>query len=249
MPVTRSILRPVTGGIVGASVGLGGGAAASTLLDDLVSWWSLDEASGSRADSHGSNTLTDSNTVTQATGKVSTAGQFTKVNSEHLTVPATHGLHGGDRDIAIVLWVYLDSDTTEGLVRCGTGGVAASHDYILFHVGGATKRFEWDVAEGSSFNVLHSDNFGNTALATWYFVVCEYNASTNTSSIQVNNGTADTLGSITSPNLIGNEFDLGRYHSSWHDGRLDEVAFWSRLLTADEKTELYNSGLGIAYPG
>jgi len=110
MPVTRSILRPVTGGIVGASVGLGGGAAASTLLNDLVSWWSLDEASGSRADSHGSNTLTDSNTVTQATGKVSTAGQFTKVNSEHLTVPATHGLHGGDRDIAIVLWVYLDSD-------------------------------------------------------------------------------------------------------------------------------------------
>lgn len=36
----------------------------------MVSWWSLDEASGSRADSHGSNTLTDNNTVTQAAGKV-----------------------------------------------------------------------------------------------------------------------------------------------------------------------------------
>lgn len=36
----------------------------------LVSWWSLTENSGTRADSHGSNTLTDNNTVTDNDGKV-----------------------------------------------------------------------------------------------------------------------------------------------------------------------------------
>lgn len=37
---------------------------------NLVSWWELDENSGTRADKHGSNTLTDNNTVTAADGKV-----------------------------------------------------------------------------------------------------------------------------------------------------------------------------------
>lgn len=36
----------------------------------LVSWWELDENSGTRADKHGSNTLTDNNTVTANDGKV-----------------------------------------------------------------------------------------------------------------------------------------------------------------------------------
>lgn len=40
----------------------------------MVSWWALDEQSGSRADSHGSNTLTDNNTVTVAAGNVLAAG-------------------------------------------------------------------------------------------------------------------------------------------------------------------------------
>ena len=34
----------------------------------------------------------------------------------------------------------------------------------------------------------------------------------------------------------------------YHDGLIDEVGVWSRLLTADEKTALYNSGSGLAYP-
>jgi len=43
----------------------------SDLTTSLISWWDLDETSGSRADSHGSNTLTDNNTVTSAAGNVS----------------------------------------------------------------------------------------------------------------------------------------------------------------------------------
>ncbi len=40
------------------------------LLDNLVSYYKLDEASGNRADSQGGLTLTDNNTVTQAVGQV-----------------------------------------------------------------------------------------------------------------------------------------------------------------------------------
>ena len=45
----------------------GGG---STLLDGLVSWWSMDETSGTRVDSHGSNNLTVASADSYGTGKV-----------------------------------------------------------------------------------------------------------------------------------------------------------------------------------
>lgn len=59
---------------VSALYNAGSGVAYSSLSAaqkvGLVSWWSLTENSGTRADSHGSNTLTDNNTVTSADGKV-----------------------------------------------------------------------------------------------------------------------------------------------------------------------------------
>lgn len=45
----------------------------------LVSWWKLNEKDGARVDSHGSNHLTDNNTVTEAIGKVE--GNATTGNS------------------------------------------------------------------------------------------------------------------------------------------------------------------------
>lgn len=47
-------------------IGLTGDGSA--LKTSLEAWWDLQEESGSRADSHGSNTLTDNNTVTNAEG-------------------------------------------------------------------------------------------------------------------------------------------------------------------------------------
>ena len=47
---------------------LGRTGDGSNLLTNLVSWWELDEASGTRVDKHGSNDLTDNNTVTDAEG-------------------------------------------------------------------------------------------------------------------------------------------------------------------------------------
>ncbi len=39
------------------------------LTDSLVAMWRLEESSGNRSDSQGSNTLTDTNTVGSGTGK------------------------------------------------------------------------------------------------------------------------------------------------------------------------------------
>ena len=53
--------------------------------DDLISWWSMDEESGERADSHGTMTLTDNATVLYDTGKVGNAADFEAGTSEYLS--------------------------------------------------------------------------------------------------------------------------------------------------------------------
>ena len=43
-------------------------------------------------------------------------------------------------------------------------------------------------------------------------------------------------------------FELGDYNSgSEFDGLIDECGIWSRVLTAGEITDLYNSGAGLPY--
>ncbi|MBU0513002.1 MAG: hypothetical protein KJ638_15045, partial [Chloroflexi bacterium] len=45
-------------------------------IDGLVAWWSLDETSGTRYDSHGGNHLSDNNTVGYSTGKQGNSANF-----------------------------------------------------------------------------------------------------------------------------------------------------------------------------
>lgn len=62
------------------------GGSSSTLNDNLVAHWKLDESSGTRNDSKGANHLTDNNTVTSAAGKLGDAADFESSNSERLTL-------------------------------------------------------------------------------------------------------------------------------------------------------------------
>ena len=84
-----------------------------TLTTSLIAHWNLDEASGTRVDAKGGNDLTDNNTVTQATGIVSNAGQFTAANSEYLSIADNAALSTGDIDFTIPLWA-----------RAGGGGMS-----------------------------------------------------------------------------------------------------------------------------
>lgn len=210
-------------------------ASASTLLDGLVSWWSLDEASGTRVDSHGSNNLTDNNTVGSATGKISTAASFVQANSEYLS--GTASLPGGSFSFAA--WVQPTS-----------GGVAFYPYFEIDASGDACDVFafqsKWQCrTQGNTI----LDSGVATSAGVWAFVVFGHDGST--AFISVNGGAKSTLsnGALTfaaTENFnIGKQLNAGNYF----DGLVDEAALWNRELTAAEITELYNSGNGIGYPG
>lgn len=225
----------------------GGGGGGSTLLTDLVSYWKLSEASGSRADSHGSNTLTDNNTVTSNTGLVyALAAEFTLANSEFLSRASNSTLQTGDIDFSFAVWVY---PTLANTGHVFSKDVNASREYGLDLVSGLQPR--WAINGGGGGLSITSST--TLSLNTWNLIVCWHDATADTINVQVNNGTAEnTTTSGTAPNTGAAEFRIGAREYSgaeaYFEGRIGPVMFHKRLLTTGEKTAWYNAGAGVADP-
>lgn len=237
---------PALHGVLSQSV------SSPILLANLVSFWELEEASGSRADAHGSNNLADNNTVTQAVGKVGNAAQFTAANLEHLSIADNASLSMGDIDFTIAAWVYLDTKNNFGLVsKWLTSGNQRGY-LLLYSVsdGGVANRFGLLVsANGATPTArVNANNFGEPSTGAWCFVVAWHDATTNTINIQVNNGTVDSTAHTTGVFDNTASFSLGGILTTYEfNGRLDQVMVAKEVYSATVRTWLYNSGNGRSY--
>lgn len=226
----------------------------ATLPTSLIAYWKLGEASGTRADSKGANNLSDTNTVTQAAGKIGNAAQFTRANNENLALADNADMSINGSNFSFSCWVYLDSKPTGGImgIVARIDNAATQREYDLVYRT-STDRFEFIVWNGTNSSTeVDATNFGSPSLATWYFVHVYYNNTNNEIGISVNNGTVNTATTtITVPDTSAN-FRIGNRQydvdsdAPWN-GRIDEVGFWKKQLTAAEVTDLYNNGTGIAY--
>ena len=226
---------------------------AGTLETSLRAYWKLEEVSGTRDDAFSTNNLTDNNTVTQAVGKVGSAAQLTATNQEWLSVADNPDLSGGDVDFSIACWAYLDSKgTLRGLVVKGDWNNGIGWEYLLEY-NSNSDRFKFSVRNTSDTATasVQADSLGSPSLATWYFIVAWHDSTANTINIQVNNGTVDSTAHSGGVNDSNKDFVLGSYMPTgggfvW-DGRIDEVGFWKKVLSAQEKTDLYNGGSGQTF--
>ncbi len=223
----------------------------SSSLDDLTEIWKFEESSGTRAGEIASQTLTDNNTVVQGGGKVSSSGAwFTAANLESLSRTTNSTLECGDIDFTFAVWVYLTFKGQVGVntviyKECQSG----QRDYWLY-IQNAMPILAKENASGT-FKAVSSgvrlDNFH------WHLVVCWHDATADTLNIQVDNATpvssamaaaGQSVGAGVGNFLVGSSGVAGQYL----DGVLDNLAFWKRILTADERTMLYNAGNGLDYP-
>ena len=88
------------------------------------------------------------------------------------------------------------------------------------------------------------------AINTWYFYVAWHDANANTINLSINNNTPATTAYSSGVHDGDAPFFLGLNEEgiTYLNGRLDSVSIWKRLLTANEKTQLYNAGSGLDYP-
>src|SRR5262245_39117478 len=131
------------------------------LTDGLISYWRLDEASGSRADSHGGNALTENGGVGSAAGKISGAADFDGSN-DYLSRADNADLSTGDIDFTVQAWVNPGSKTALRPIVGKLNGAGTVAEYLLLY-SSSSDRFELRIT-GNGFAwqaTLAANTFGS----------------------------------------------------------------------------------------
>lgn len=230
----------------------------STLPTNLVSYWSLEEASSTRYDAHASNDLAENGTggVGQGTGKVDNCADFVRSDSDYLSISdASQSGLDITGDISFSFWIKPDSVVGDHFIiskgdwNTGTRDIA----YSVWTDGYLRFRYSDDGTLNSGHNISYYSSSGAISAGSWQHVVITWTASTKTCLMYVNGSKQTAAGAGTGGTSINNssdQFDMGRRlfstPSHW-DGLLDEVGIWSKILSDSEVSDLYNSGDGIPY--
>jgi len=216
----------------------------SSLATNLISYWELEETSGTRVDSHGSNNLSDNNTVLSATGIQGNGADFEAGNNEYLNIldSSQTGLNPSG-NMSFSLWFKLESTGVYWIIGKQNGdsdinyGLFLTTSYIQFRRSSGGSRFEAQWTNTFSSGVWHHAvvTFSTTNGSRLYIDNTQRATNSNTGSTDTQDG-AMTLAIRSKPAL-----------SVPFDGIIDEVGFWDRELTSTDVATLYNSGAGIPY--
>jgi hypothetical protein len=224
-----------------------GRAALPSLLNGLVAYWKLDETSGTRFDSAGTNNLTDSSSVGATIGKQGNAASFVASSSDYLTLASSS--FGLTDAMSLSFWVKL-SATGTFMTLFQLGEPSTPGSWLLQKIDTGALRF---VPYPTTINDFHDSPVLLTSTGIWYHVVFTINSSG--AALVYLNGSSNAM---TGTRAIGSsgslQFSVGRRDdlaSQYFDGAIDEPGIWSRVLTSGaggEIGQLYNGGAALTYP-
>ena len=235
-----------------------GSYGRNTLINGLAAHWRLNETTGDRVDSERDNDLTPVNSPTYTTGIFGNAAQFTSLDNQALTIDDNIKINIESSDFTIACWVKFDNfDNADSNDFVGFAGKGAfdipglnNYSFSLIYRS-SLERMQFNFADENSISSSATANdFGSISTGVWYFVIASYETGTDRATISVNNIENHANSPITLYDSseygfnIGRGFNRDRYN---FNGAVDSFSFWKRLLTDDEKAQLYNSGSGYDY--
>lgn len=216
----------------------------------LVSYWNLDETSGTRADSHSSgNDLTDVNTVTSVnTGPAGVAAVFVSASSEYLSRAANTALPNATADMSVAYWVKPPAagfTAGQAILNYGQFGVAHNWETRTASAGGVF----FDVWDATPARIASGSVTGLVA-NQWNFVVATVNNATKTVTVYRDTvvGTPASW-TVETPDSASRPFAIGGYGGGggYFDGQIANVGTWTGVLSAAVRTSLFNAGVGKRY--
>ncbi|MFZ5883292.1 MAG: LamG domain-containing protein, partial [Chloroflexota bacterium] len=225
-----------------------------TLENALSGYWPLNEASGTRNDVKGTSHLTANGTggVGSGTGKVSNAADFESTESDFLEVADNTTLSTGDIDFTVSAWVKLESESagTTQEVIVSKSDSAGVREYELYYTGATEDSFRFTMFNSGGSIVCNTIVSPSPSVGTWYFLTAWHDSAANTCSISVDNGTPVSAAETGVSSDTTSNFRVGAQYTTeqeFFDGLIDEVGFWKKVLSSQERTDLYNSGNANSY--
>jgi hypothetical protein len=190
----------------------------------IVSYWKLDETSGSRADSIGANTLTDNNTVLSGAGKVSNAADFELDDSDYLSVVNNDSIDITS-DFFLACWFKPEST---GVTSINIQKDKSGDGYSLFV----------DTSNKVTYTINNTGTAGATSVVagTWYHICGNYTGATK--DVYMNSFIDGTAAYTTNPADLTQSLFLGTA-----DGLQDESILAKRWFRDEEIKTIYCKGL------
>lgn len=239
--IAAKILCPINESISNPSID---DVVTSSLLTDLESFWKLEESSGNAIDELGNANLSETGSIGTATGKIGNARNLSGSGQYFSTSKANVSALYGGADFTIGGWMASDANATNSL--CSVYGASGNRCWLLQHGS------NWRLLASSDGSATVNTGFvgSSTTAGTFYHWLLEWDESAEQFEFYVNNSSIATLSVSGGLFDSTHDFNLGSRENGtdlW-DGKLDAVGIWSRILTSDEKSELYNSGDGVEHP-
>ena len=227
----------------------------SSLLDSLVAYWKLNEASGTLAiDEMGNkNGYVGGSAVRLVTKwgngvKIATNLQSLRVSYNPVVYP--------DTSFSVSFWFYLDS-LPSAMGRNGSiFGINNTNPVLPYYLripyeGTDQDKLQWTVKNKSN-NFYSVTSAATLVDSTWYHVVAIISGSGNPIQMYLNNNVANDAVNFEG-GMIAPDSDIRfgipyTYTPDYIPHIIDEAGIWHRVLLAEEVEYLYNSGSGRTYP-
>jgi hypothetical protein len=228
----------------------------------LVSFWCMNEETGTAFDAHGTNHLTASaSSPTFAAGIAAgdaTDGNFAATfggTNDFLSVADNSTLDTGGASWSFAAWVNPTASGTF-TVLASKLGANPNLSWLIARENASNFLQLWSSTNGTS--AVTNRSTGNVAVlaGNWYLVVCvnTVSAGNTTTQFSVNGstlaGSAQWTGTVfdnAASFILGARGDTG---SQRWNGRMDGAALWNgRALSQSDITELLNAGRGLKYVG
>jgi hypothetical protein len=231
------------------TTGAGYTAEPGSLYASLVSYWKLDETSDgsgdvTRVDSVGTHNLTDTNTVLHSTsGKIGNCADIEKGNTESLVRAnaSAAALLGASGSWTFSCWVNPESlSNNDRLVSVWATMGSANRGWRIVVKNSNELRLQASQS-GSGGTITTCAPAAGQSTSTWYHFIVQHRNGTDVR-LKVDDAAwvaTSLTGGIEASNQ---DFSLG--HS--FDGLIDEAAFWSKAITDEECSWLYNGGYGLS---
>lgn len=224
--------------------------SGGTLGVSLQAFWALEEQSGSRFDSFGVNTLSDQNSVGFSTGIRGNAASFVSANSQALFMNENSAVDAsGQTDFTLSGWFLLT--TTEDALVVGKVNSSNDFEYLLETArNNGSLTFSIRTNSGSLVSAASNNIATNANTGRWIFVSAWHNSVADMVNLQVGTGvinSAGTLGEAVTDSTT--QFRMGMYpsFSQGFNGRLDQWGVWKKVLTSQERIDLYNGNSANTY--
>ena len=206
------------------------------LTDGISSYWKLDESSGNAADSVGSTTLTNNNSIAYSPGKINNGADLVAASSMYFQNASKNVTAA----FTISFWLSTVRAATNQDMIFDAGTGTGSGRVLIQYVGDSKIHYS-----NFSTEIVQSTTLPS---GTWTMVTVTNDGSGN-GTVYINAASQATgtvsHSSTTSTFTIGRRNDTA---NTYFGGSLDEIGLWTRALSGPEISELYNSGAGLQYP-